>query len=92
MKQTAVEWLGNEITNRIAKRNPHDTIIIQTQGEILIELIEQAKEMEKEQIIDFAYVIADDLACGVFEDKKDMEKRYEEFLTFRSEEDESKNS
>lgn len=52
MKQTAVEWLGNEITNRIAKRNPHDTIIIQTQGEILIELIEQAKEMEKEQIIE----------------------------------------
>lgn len=51
MKQTAVEWLGNEITNRIAKRNPHDTIIIQTQGEILIELIEQAKEMEKEQSI-----------------------------------------
>ena len=52
MKQTAVEWLGNEITNRIVKRNPHDTIIIQTQGEILIELIEQAKEMEKQQIID----------------------------------------
>ena len=51
MKQTAVEWLGNEITNRIVKRNPHDTIIIQTQGEILIELIEQAKAMEKEQII-----------------------------------------
>jgi hypothetical protein len=50
-KQTAVEWLANEITNRITRRNPHDTIIIQTQGEILIELIEQAKEMEKEQII-----------------------------------------
>ena len=43
MKQTAVEWLGNEITNRITRRNPHDTIIIQTQGEILIEIIEQAK-------------------------------------------------
>ena len=53
MKQTAVEWLGNEITNRITRRNPHDTIIIQTQGEILIELIEQAKEMEIEQIIMF---------------------------------------
>ena len=48
--KTAVEWLGNEITNRITRRNPHDTIIIQTQGEILIELIEQAKEMEKEQM------------------------------------------
>ena len=52
MKQTAVEWLGNEITSRITRRNPHDTIIIQTQGEILIELIEQAKAMEKEQVID----------------------------------------
>jgi hypothetical protein len=50
--KTAVEWLGNEITNRITRRNPHDTIIIQTLGEVLIELIEQAKEMEKEQIID----------------------------------------
>jgi hypothetical protein len=49
-KQTAVEWLGNEITNRITRRNPHDTIIIQTLGERLIELIEQAKAMEKEQI------------------------------------------
>jgi hypothetical protein len=49
-KQTAVEWLGNEITNRITRRNPHDTIIIQILGETLIELIEQAKEMEKEQI------------------------------------------
>jgi hypothetical protein len=51
-KQTAVEWLGNEITNRITRRNPHDTIIIQILGETLIELIEQAKEMEKEQIED----------------------------------------
>jgi hypothetical protein len=48
--KTAVEWLGNEITNRITRRNPHDTIIIQTLGEVLIELIEQAKEMEKEQM------------------------------------------
>ena len=43
--------------------------------------------MEKEQIIDFAYVIADDLACGVFREKEDMEKRYNEFLVFRSEEE-----
>jgi hypothetical protein len=51
-KQTAVEWLGNEITNRITRRNPHDTIIIQILGETLIELIEQAKEMENKQIED----------------------------------------
>jgi LytS/YehU family sensor histidine kinase len=48
-QQTAVEWLGNEITNRITRRNPHDTIIIQILGETLIELIEQAKEMQQEQ-------------------------------------------
>jgi hypothetical protein len=52
MKQTAVEWLGNEIISRITRRNPHDVIIIQTLGEVLIELIEQAKEMEKEQMIE----------------------------------------
>jgi predicted RNase H-like HicB family nuclease len=52
MEQTAVEWLENEITNRITRRNPHDSIIIQTQGETLIELLEQAKEMEKQQIED----------------------------------------
>jgi hypothetical protein len=51
------------------------------------ELLKQAKEIEKQQIVDFAYVIADDLACGVFREKEHMEKRYEEFLTFRSEED-----
>jgi hypothetical protein len=48
-KKTTVEWLEEEITNRITRRNPHDSIIIQTQGETLIELFEQAKEMEKEQ-------------------------------------------
>ena len=73
MKQTAVEWLVEEL--------PH------LEAKLLTKIIEQAKEMEKEQIIDFAYVIADDLACGVFRDKEDMEKRYDEFLTFRSEEE-----
>jgi hypothetical protein len=63
MKQTAVEWLGNEITNRITRRNPHDTIIIQTLGERLIELIEQAKEMEKEQIIDAFEIGYENGAC-----------------------------
>jgi hypothetical protein len=54
MERTAVEWLENEITNRITRRNPHDSIIIQTQGETLIELLEQAKEMEKQQSQDYA--------------------------------------
>jgi len=46
------------------------------------QIFEPAKEMEKEQIIDFAYDIADDLACGVLS-KKDIEDRYNEF--FKSE-------
>ena len=73
MKQTAVEWLYG-----ISKLREPDKFDL-----------EQSKEMEKEQIIDFAYVIADDLACGVFRDKKSMEERYNEFLTFRSEEDDN---
>jgi hypothetical protein len=77
MKQTAVEWLQSEIDNK-------------DMGEIpmwIYEFIEQAKEMEKEQIIDFGYDIADDLACGKYRDKKAMEERYNEFLTYREEDD-----
>jgi hypothetical protein len=59
MKKTAVEWFANEIKSRITKRNPHDTIIIQTQGEILIELIEQAKEMERERKQKYLMAILD---------------------------------
>ena len=86
MKQTAVEWLFEQMStskyfyNLMEDINSRSTV---AQSNIF----EQAKEMEKEQIIDFAYVIADDLACGVFRDKEDMEKRYNEFLTFRSEEE-----
>jgi len=43
--------------------------------------------MEREQIIDFGYDIADDLACGKYRDKKHMEERYDEFLTYREEDD-----
>ena len=78
MKETAVEWLIEQWP------------ILESQ--IPERILDQAKEMEKQQIVDFAYVIADDLACGVFRDKEDMEKRYDEFLNFRSEEDDSKNS
>ena len=49
---TAVEWLEVQINERIVKRSPHDTIIIQTQEEVLEELFIQAKEMEKQQIIE----------------------------------------
>ena len=78
MKQTAVQFLVD---------NLH--YLHSTKWD---DILDQAKEMEKEQIVDFAYVIADDLADGVFRDKEAMEKRYDEFLTFKSEEDDSKNS
>jgi hypothetical protein len=75
---TAVEWLIDQLI---------------TENEVTLKgenykLFEMAIEMEKQQIVDFGYDIADDLACGVFRDKKSMEKRYDEFLVFRSEEDE----
>jgi hypothetical protein len=48
-QQTVVDWIEQKIVERIVRRNPHDTIVIQTQSETLIELFEQAKEMEKKQ-------------------------------------------
>ena len=75
MKQTAVEWLVEHLN--LDETSPNYNKLI----------IQQAKEMEKEQIVDFAYVIADDLACGVFRDKKSMEKRYDEYLTYAKEDD-----
>ena len=78
MKQTTIEWL----TDRLGFKTQHRVINLAYK-----DLREKALKMEKQQAVDFAYDIADDLACGVFRDKEDMEKRYEEFLTFRSEED-----
>ena len=78
MKQTAVEWLLENLNSE-----PYS----EEEFNYNKECWDKAIEMEKQQIVDFAYVIADDLACGVFRDKEDMEKRYDEFLVFRSEED-----
>jgi hypothetical protein len=70
MKQTAVEWLREKLQLEF--------------GFIFSDnILEQAKEMEREQIIDFGYDIADDLACGKYRDKKHMEERYNEYLTFK---------
>jgi hypothetical protein len=77
MKQTAVEWFQDQII----------TIVNGTCELSEIQIFEKAKEMEKDQIIDFAYVIADDLACGVFRDKEAMEERYNEFLMHNEEDD-----
>jgi hypothetical protein len=78
MKQTAVEWLLENLNSE-----PYS----EEEFKYNRDCWDKALEMEKQQIVDFGYDIADDLACGVFRDKKAMEKRYEEFLTFRSKED-----
>jgi hypothetical protein len=69
MKQTAVDWLQEELKGVY-------------ESDYFNRLLEQAKQMEKEQIIDFAYEIADELACDVLS-KKAIEDRYNEF--FKSE-------
>ena len=61
MKQTAVEWFCNEMENlrvkaEITNMNGYDFIIAK------VKLLQQAKEMEKEQIID-AYEVAEK-DCG----------------------------
>jgi len=81
MKQTAVEWLQEELE---CFGNKHE---LQMSWTTLDELLEQAKEMEKQQIVDFGYDIAEDLACGKYRDKKHMEERYNEYLTYEKEDD-----
>jgi hypothetical protein len=65
---TAVEWLVEQYKKV---------------GGISISMAEIAKEMEKQQAIEFGYDVADYLACGVFTEG-DIEDRYNEF--FKSEE------
>ena len=81
MKQTAVEWLKKELESY------GDPQFCKIEWEQLDLLIQQSKEMEKEQIIDFGYDIAEDLAWGKYRDKKAMEERYNEFLTYREDDD-----
>ena len=77
MKQTAVEWFQDQII----------AIVNGTCELSEIQIFEKAKEMEKDQIIDFGYDIAEDLACGKYRDKKAMEERYNEFLMYNEEEE-----
>jgi len=81
MKKTALEWLVEQISYTTTRSE-----IISYHKDIS-KLVEQAKEMEKQQIVDFGYDIAEDLACGKYRDKKHMEERYNEFLTYNEEED-----
>jgi len=72
MKQTAVEWLQSEIDNK-------------DMGEIpmwIYEFIEQAKEMEKEQIT-YCYDFVSSKICTQCDDFKTGEQYYKE--TFKSE-------
>jgi hypothetical protein len=73
MEQTEVEWLYEELWKQTDFSLPNN-------------ILEQAKEMERDQAVEFGYDIADYLACGVLS-KKDIEDRYNEFLN--SEEDEN---
>jgi hypothetical protein len=68
--KTAVEWLVEDLT-----RLGHNFKLYKKE-------IQQAKEMEKQQSINFAYEIADDLAHGVYS-KKAIEDKYNE--TYKSE-------
>jgi hypothetical protein len=74
MKQTAVEWLIKELDN-------YEKGISEYFSKVAIN--NHARRMEKQQIIDFGYDIADDLACGKYRDKKAMEERYNEYLTYK---------
>tara|TARA_R110000868_G_scaffold265282_5_gene524103 strand:+ start:1377 stop:1595 length:219 start_codon:yes stop_codon:yes gene_type:complete len=71
--KTAVEWL----TDGLGFKTQHRVINLAYK-----DLREKALKMEKQQAVDFAYVIANDLACGVLS-KKAIKDRYNEF--FKSE-------
>jgi hypothetical protein len=77
MKQTAVEFLIKELDN-------YEKGISEYFSKVAIR--NNARRMEKQQIVDFGYDIADDLACGKYRDKKHMEERYNEYLTFKQQE------
>ena len=68
---TAVEWYNQQLVDR---QNGNGD------SRSRDEIFEQAKEMEKQRAIDFGYDIADKLACGVYQDKKDIEELYNEFF------------
>ncbi len=76
MKQTAVEWLQQAL---------EDTILTHEQIMQTVGLFEQAKEMEQEQMIDFARNIIIDATCsveGYVTTEKDIEEYYNE--TFKT--------
>ena len=71
MKQTAVEWLWEQIDNSIPFQN------IQT-SQIFNGLLEQAKEMEKEQIID-AYANGHNDGCRYMDNQNQKFEHAEQY-------------
>ena len=78
MKQTTIEWLEDAFFLNAEEFNGQWTINYRD----IDRIIETAKEREKQQIIDFAYEIADELAYDVYS-KKVIEDIFKK--TFKSE-------
>ena len=74
MKQTAVEWLVEEFKEKLTGNNLPNSVL---------DIIQQAKAMEKEQIIDAYYQIGKDHQDMIFPIEKNAEQYYNE--TFKSE-------
>ena len=84
MKETAIEKFIEQLEKQgdSWENVSIGRIQISIKVEDYLELQRQAKEIEKQKTIDFAYEIADELACDVLS-KKAIEDRYNEF--FKSE-------
>ncbi len=88
MKQTAVEWLVEQLKEYdFANIKDQENYIIKIQSWVLAEKIEQAKEMDKEQIIEAASNNSakeayragqDSMYCGCYE--IDECTNYEEWI------------
>ncbi len=75
-----------EVFSDLEKLHPNLFNVYTTEGKEFINHFHKYLAIEKEQIIDFGYDIAEDLAWGKYRDKKAMEERYNEYLTFKQQE------
>jgi len=81
MKQTAVEWL----VDKLQKSKDWHRLLneVSQMSTAKIDLINEAKEMEKKQIMDAYYQIGKDHQDMIFPIEKNAEQYYKE--TFKSE-------
>ena len=80
MEESAVEWLEEELKANLKK------VILEGDSELMESLFEQAKEMEKEQIVEAFFQGVDRESDGhgaMYLSRKDAEKYYKQ--TFKSE-------